>query len=80
VSTIKPFVISRTFSAYGIKACSAAVATEPIADCRKYHHCQTIYEVRPKKYLPNIKLYLYYLLLHKPCMSLAGSGGCSAKT
>jgi len=32
VSTIKPFIISRTFSAYGINACSAAAATEPIAD------------------------------------------------
>lgn len=34
-STIKFFINSRTFSAYGRKACSAAAATEPIADCKK---------------------------------------------
>lgn len=33
VSTMKCFINSRTFSAYGMNAFSAAFATEPIADC-----------------------------------------------
>jgi len=35
VSTMKLFINSRTLSAYGRKACSAAAATEPIADCKE---------------------------------------------
>jgi hypothetical protein len=36
VSTMKFFIYSRTLSAYGRKACSAVVATKPIADCKEF--------------------------------------------